>query len=150
MSSRLRRAVSGSLAVAALTAVMLGGGATSASAHAYESQLVKGEYLGAGDYIQRLTLTGGDFTLIMQSDGNLVEYRDEASYGRKVCWASNTRYHGGTHVVYQNDGNFVMYPDWSTKAVWSSNTYNGGGSTVDINKFGVIYVGTTPITGMCS
>lgn len=43
-----------------------------------------------------------------------------------------------------------MYRDWSTRAVWASNTYGGGGSTVDINKFGVVYVGTTAITGPCT
>lgn len=85
----------------------------------------------------------------MQSDGNLVEYRSEGSGGRKVCWASNTQYAGGTYVVYQQDGNFVMYPDWSTRAVWSSNTYNGAGSTVDMNKFGVLYVGTTQVGNQC-
>ncbi|MFI5689530.1 hypothetical protein [Streptomyces sp. NPDC051636] len=52
------------------------------------------------DYVQRSALTGGLFTLVMQSDGNLVEYHNEAT-GRKVCWASNTQYAGGTYVGYQ-------------------------------------------------
>lgn len=153
MSISMRGVMAKSLIAAAMAAVVVTGTAGSASAaHAYEEKLVKGEYLGFGEYIQRTTYSGdGYFRLIMQSDGNLVLYRVKYSNGaRKVCWASNTQYAGGTHVTYQQDGNFVMYPDWSTRAVWQSNTSGGGGSTVDINKFGVLYVGTTQISSQAA
>ncbi|MFE2164053.1 hypothetical protein ACFXB3_03120 [Streptomyces sp. NPDC059447] len=150
MSTKLRRTTVKSLIAAFMATIVVAGTAGSASAHSYSDKLVRGEYLGAGEYIQRATYSGdGNFTLIMQSDGNLVLYRSNGSGARKVCWASNTQYAGGTHVVYQQDGNFVMYPDWSTRAVWSSGTYGGAGSSVDINKFGVLYVGTTPISSNC-
>ncbi|MGW6413852.1 hypothetical protein [Streptomyces sp. NPDC055055] len=153
MSISLRGLTVRSLFAAAMAAVVVSGTAGSASAsHAYAEKLVKGEYLGFGEYIERPTYSGdGYFKLIMQSDGNLVLYYTKtATQARKVCWASNTQYAGGTHVTYQQDGNFVMYPDWSTRAVWHSNTYGGGGSTVDINKFGVLYVGTTQISSQAA
>ncbi|MFH9723212.1 hypothetical protein ACH4M4_09595 [Streptomyces sp. NPDC017254] len=154
MSISMRGITAKALTAAAMAAVVVTGTAGSASAaHAYAEKLVKGEYLGAGDYIERMTYSGdGYFRLIMQSDGNLVLYRVKYSNGdRKVCWASNTQYiGGGNYVTYQQDGNFVMYPRWSNTAVWHSNTYGGGGSTVDINKFGVLYVGTTQISSQAA
>ncbi|MFE1547835.1 hypothetical protein [Streptomyces sp. NPDC058718] len=140
------------LVAAAMAVVAVTGTAGSASAaHAYPDKLVKGEYLGFGEFIQRPTYSGdGYFRLIMQSDGNLVLYYLKNSGARKVCWASNTQNAGGSYVTYQQDGNFVMYPQWSTRAVWHSNTYLGAGTTVDINGFGVLYVGTTQISSQAA
>lgn len=89
------------------------------------------------------------WTLIMQNDGNLVQYLTQVPTGRqRVCFASNT-YGRGWLAVYQSDGNFVVY-DYSYRAVWASNTVGVSGSTVDINYNGQLWVGNRAITGNCS
>jgi serine/threonine-protein kinase len=76
---------------------------------------------------QSITSTNRDFVLMMQRDGNLVEYRirDET-----VQWASATSGNFGAYAVVQVDGNFVVYPNGRsapapgqpTPALWSSGT----------------------------
>lgn len=150
MFRTLCRAISGVAVASALVAGLTVGTAGSASASTVDvSKIAKGENLQAGEWIARWVSNNQYLiSLDMQSDGNLVEYKIN-QYGQKtVCWASNTQWSGATHADYQWDGNFVLYTD-SGRAVWASNTQWGGGSTVDINWRGIVYVGTTPITGAC-
>jgi len=65
----------------------------------------------------------GKWTLVMQNDGNLVEYKQH----RGAVWASNTWRRGanggsGNKMVLQNDGNLVIY-DSRNSAIWASNTW---------------------------
>ncbi|MER5202550.1 hypothetical protein [Streptomyces sp. NPDC002825] len=144
-----RRAAMTALAVSTMVAgVLVGGAGSAAAAHQYTDRLVRGESLGPGEYITRWINDYSFYQLVMQRDGNLVEYKGDVIGDRQVCWAANTQY-SGYYAIYQNDGNFVVYPQWSTRAVWSSNSQWGSGSTVDINGSGVVYVGTKPITGSC-
>ncbi len=110
----------------------------------------KGDTLYPGDYIQTNNyFNDKPMILIMQPDGNLVEYEAFDAYGSSpwtACWASGTYGSGADHATYQSDGNFVVYTP-SGHAAWASNTQWGGGTTVDINKYGVLYVGTTSIAG---
>lgn len=98
------------------TAPDLGSDPTSADAVAYHlkvdwpSQLLANQRLAAG---QRLE--AGHYRLVMQSDGNLVEYD-----GSRALWSSHTNGHPGAFVIMQGDGNFVVYarghrPLWSTR-----------------------------------
>lgn len=85
--------------------------------------------------------------LVMQSDGNLVLYAlAKPGITGRTCWASNT-VGRGTRAVYQGDGNFVVYN--GNTPTWASNTVGDGGSTVDINWTGKLYVGFRQITGEC-
>ncbi len=78
---------------------------------------VKGTTLFRG---QCLWTCQGRYQFCMQTDGNLVLYRD-----RTPLWASNTNGTGATKAIMQDDGNFVVYaPD---RAVWASNTNRSGG-----------------------
>lgn len=57
--------------------------------------------------------------LIMQGDGNLVEY----GQNDQVLWASNTNGNPGAYLLAQTDGNVVIYsasnqPLWSTNSVF--------------------------------
>ncbi|MFI2206085.1 hypothetical protein ACH47Z_36035 [Streptomyces sp. NPDC020192] len=137
--------------VAAAIAALMFAINSGASAAAGDSYLNRGDSLLRPLDIHRLDSSGHLMFLKMQWDGNLVEYiaSDSQDSGPwKACWASGTYGSGGTHADYQYDGNFVVYTDSGTP-VWASNTQWGSGSSVDINSQGVIYVGTTPISGSC-
>lgn len=55
--------------------------------------------------------------LVMQSDGNLVEY---AKNGQAI-WASNTAGNNGAYLIAQTDGNAVIYTSGG-QPLWSSST----------------------------
>jgi surface antigen len=103
-----------SLTLAVLSAAPL------ASAAAGGNSLSAGQSLQAG---QDLVSTGGQYKLVMQTDGNLVSYGNGC-----VIWASNT---GGTgsnnRLVMQTDGNLVIYTSGG-KPVWASHTAGTGSS----------------------
>lgn len=67
-----------------------------------------------------MTSLDGRFTLIMQSDGNLVLYRN----GVGPLWASHTVGTGAIQAVMQSDGNLVLYTA-NNSPVWASNTVGG-------------------------
>jgi hypothetical protein len=116
-----------------------------AYAASHGTALNLGDFLYSGDYISRTLPNFKNETvkLIMQSDGNLVEY-----VNGRACWGSNT-YLNGDRAVYQTDGNFVVYH--GNTATWASNTFDHtAGNTVDINWVGKIYVGYTAISGECN
>ncbi len=66
---------------------------------------------------QILQTANRDYSLIMQYDGNLVEYN---SNGRPI-WSSGTGGNTGDTLVMQNDGNLVIY-SWQGIPIWSSGT----------------------------
>jgi hypothetical protein len=74
------------------------------------------------------------FTLVMQSDGNLVLYQ-----GSTALWASNTVNSGATRASMQGDGNFVLYTASGTP-VWASNTANNPGASVTLQNDGNLVV----------
>ncbi len=108
-------------------------------------RLITGQSLHMGESIKSLD---GKHTLILQRDGNLVLYNDQA----KPIWASGTvgtgdyfvlqadsnlvlydntgkplhawggQGTGANHLVVQNDGNLVLYKDVPLKAIWATNT----------------------------
>ena len=76
------------------------------------ASLSVGQSLGVGDYLKS---SNGDYTAIMQSDGNFVVY----SASSKALWNSGTYGNpGNSTAVMQNDGNFVIYGP-SGSALWS-------------------------------
>jgi hypothetical protein len=76
------------------------------------SQLSAGQTMSAG---QKLVSPNGNYTLAMQTDGNLAEYGPSG-----VIWATNTT-GSGNHVSMQTDGNLVIYNSAGT-ALWQSGT----------------------------
>ncbi|MFJ6794900.1 hypothetical protein [Streptomyces sp. NPDC091268] len=152
MFTKLRRTTTGVLALTALVSgVLLSGAGTASAQHRLGDRLYRGESLAPGESIQRSGIDGlGNYLvwrLVMQTDGNLVEYKMNR-YATRVCWASNTNTGARNQAVYQQDGNFVVYNPYG-QAVWASNTMGLAGETVDINPSGVTYVGHTPISGAC-
>lgn len=87
-----------------------------------------GDRLAAGQQLgvdQSITSSGGRFSLIMQSDGNLVLYQ----VGIRPLWASNTVGSGAVRAIMQTDGNFVLYRA-DNRPVWASNTDGVGTGAV--------------------
>jgi len=114
----------------ALTAVMLAGTvgvsgvlAAPASARGVDvvaTVLVDGDTLQPG---QALLSPNGAYILIMQNDGNLVEYVQ--SQGDPI-WDSNTGGNPGAYATLQTDGNFVVYSAGGV-ALWASDTSGNPG-----------------------
>lgn len=68
---------------------------------------------------------GKNCLAIMQTDGNLVIYRDTFRDSNNVlfgfaAWATGTNGHPGAFVVAQGDGNTVVYVN--KQALWATNT----------------------------
>ncbi|SAL56605.1 curculin domain-containing protein [Caballeronia udeis] len=77
--------------------------------------LSSGQSLQAGQ-----SVSAGAYFIILQSDGNLVLYKN----GGAFVWAAYTQNRGVTHAVMQSDGNFAVYA--GSTPVWA--TYTGGNS----------------------
>ncbi len=103
------------------------------------SVLGPGQALASG---ASLVTPGGQFHLVMQSDGDLVMYdaRDRA------LWSTRTEGHPNALAVMQSDGNFVVYSS-SSKALWWSHTegHNGAWLAVQANANLVVYGPNGPL-----
>jgi ribosomal protein L27 len=99
---------------------LAGGVAQPAWGAAGSNILSAGQELHAG---QDLISSGGQYTLVMQGDGNLVIRGNGC-----VVWASNTAGTGSSnYLIMQTDGNLVVRTSSGT-AVWASNTAGTGSS----------------------
>lgn len=113
-------------AITVATAVVMAGIvglAAPASATTYKDTIKAGSTLQVNDSI---TSRNGQFRLVMQGDGNLVEY----GIGNRVLWASNTANQPGAVAVVQKDGLLSIVRSGRLIAQWGS----GSGVTKD---FGV-------------
>lgn len=104
--------------------------------------------LHSGQFLQpnrSITSANGRFELVMQSDGNLVDYRRQ---GKRVLWESGTSGNFGAYVVMQSDGDLVVYPHGKTapapgqptSALWSSGTYGHVGASANLLNNGDLIV----------
>lgn len=141
------------VAATALVASVTTAPAASAAA-AGQSYLTRGQSLNTGQSIGRYTQAGAWTWLVMQSDGNLVLYTTgtPGTGPRRACWATN-RYDDGmnSYAIYQDDGNFVVYYGFGAYThLWSSNTRNDGGTTVNISRYGQLWAGMKQLSGFCT
>ncbi len=86
---------------------------TPASAAAGTNTLYMNERLYAGD---RLISDGGQYHLVMQTDGNLVIYAPN----NVPIWATGTNGRDGAYLSMQDDGNLVIYQNGV--AYWATGT----------------------------
>jgi hypothetical protein len=117
----------------ALVVTMLSAMASSSSfAGAYSDHLNENESLTKGQWLRS---NNGQYTLVMQDDGNFV------LYGRgRALWASNTEGRAVNNVIMQSDGNLVIYG--YPQPIWASNTVNNPGAHLVMQDDGnaVIYI----------
>ena len=99
--------------------------------------LASGQSLGKG---QSKKSCDGRFTLILQTDGNLVLYGPSGA-----LWSSNTAGSAASVAAMQTDGNFVVYA--GATPLWWSNTANNPGAFLSVQNDGntVIYKGATAL-----
>jgi hypothetical protein len=119
-----------------MMAATITGTVQTAEAAAGDSSLSAGQELQAG---QDLVSPGGQYTLAMQTDGNLVVYGNGC-----VIWASNTAGTGSSnYLAMQTDGNLVIYTS-ASKPVWASNTAGtGSGNNLNMQVDGNLVVYTS-------
>lgn len=90
------------------------------------STLATGANLAAGKSIKS---SNGQFSLTMQSDGNLV-----LSGNNHLVWFSRTGGNPGAHLAVQTDGNLVIYST-AGKALWYTST-SGASSKLVVQSSG--------------
>jgi hypothetical protein len=84
---------------------------------------------------QELVSRDGNFRLVMQSDGNLVEYRSDGN----VPFSSDTCGRSVAHAIMQTDGNFVIYSPGG-EAIWATNTPGHRGAYLVLQNDGNIVI----------
>lgn len=102
--------------------------------------LLPGDALGVEE---PLTSCDGRFSVLLQSDGNVVLYQDGSS---AALWNSQTAGQPGVALIMQEDGNLVLYPADGV-AIWHTVTYGHPGSYLAMQDDGnlVVYEGGTPL-----
>jgi murein DD-endopeptidase len=122
------------VAVAVAIAAVLGASftttqtATAAPATTYVGVVPSGTTIAPGSIISS---PNGQFQLVAQTDGNLVEY----GVGGAVLWASNTAGHGGGAFRLRTDGKLVGIQRGTT--YWAVGTATGATALVVNNAGGV-------------
>ncbi|MEV4276004.1 CHAP domain-containing protein [Actinoplanes xinjiangensis] len=120
------------LAAATLALGLLPLAATPAQAGAGTFRLSAGEQLGVN---ARLVSPNGQYVLVMQSDGNLVEYAP----GNRAVWSTGTN-RAGSIVRMQTDGNLVVVAPGNI-SVWWTSTHGNPGAALELQDDGnaVVY-----------
>ena len=108
--------------------------------------LQQGEVLYTGE---SLVSQNGKYSLSLQSDGNLVVYRD----GAAAVWHTNSHnqgHAGNRKLTLQEDHNLVLYNSNDNGFVWSSGSQNKGHANMAFlvmqdDGNAVLYCGDEPI-----
>lgn len=79
------------------------------------------------------------FTLIMQTDGNLVLYQNGVS---AALWHTNTHGNPGSTATMQGDGNLVVYSPGGV-ALWNSGTHGNPGAGLKVQDDGNLVIYST-------
>jgi hypothetical protein len=134
------------IAVAALVPALLMTG----QAHAVTSKgfpyLSRGQSLLPPNYLY--TPLQNAYYVIMQGDGNLVEYGTSSSGPREgACWSTGTWGHQGAYATYENSGNLIITDETGRTTLWSSHTAGQSGTTVNVTNTGALWIGNKEIVG---
>ncbi len=135
------RLVAATLALVTVAAGLVGTTAPASAAPAvYKGTAPAGTTLWPGDSI---TSDNGQFQLVMQGDGNLVEY----GIGRRVLWASGTSGKPGASAQIRTNGTLAIWYGTSRAMLWGGAGHvgkdfgiRGDGSMRFLTKAGKISV----------
>lgn len=97
------------------------------------SKLIPGQGLGVGQVLQ-----DGPFILMMQTDGNLVEYVTQPTGQFYAVWDSGTWGNPGAVVVMQLDGNLVVY--LHGRPLWNAGTWGHPGTALTLWTNGALFL----------
>jgi surface antigen len=97
--------------------------------YAVSSKLLDGQTLTANEF-----LNAAQYQLIMQSDGNLVEYMEGTAQ-----WSSGTDGDVGDYLILQDDGNLVIYSS-SGSALWNAGTEGNAGDGFVVQTDGNVVI----------
>ena len=116
-------------------------------------KLLLTSYSGTKNVSRELTVSkhynssNGKFTLVFQTDGNLVVYRRDTKTGKLFdpLWSSKTAGNNGARCFLQEDGNLVIYTKDMKKALWNTRTHGKTKAELYISDDGEvsIYSGLT-------
>ncbi len=101
-----------------------------------KNKLMPGEQLKVD---QKIFSANGAFSLVQQTDGNLVVYDSE----NKATWSSGLQGQIARRCIMQVDGNFTQHPDGYNQIMWSTNTKGNKGAYVLLQDDGVLAVVNT-------
>ncbi|QHC58347.1 excalibur calcium-binding domain-containing protein [Rathayibacter sp. VKM Ac-2760] len=121
----------GASALAAVSSEPTSSQATGAVERRSADALVGGESLAQGE---SLTSPSGEYSFLMQTDGNAVVYRA----GGGATWSTATQGRGD-HLDMQTDGNAVIYSAGG-QAVWSTVTSGDAGALLALEDDGDLVV----------
>jgi hypothetical protein len=110
--------------------------ASLAHATAPSDLIVSGTVLEPG---QTLKSPNGQYTLDMQTNGDLVVYWMNGTAIGRALWSTGTSGDNGARALLQSNGNLVLY-SVTGEALWSSNTSTGGCSNLVIQNDGNLVV----------
>ena len=79
-----------------------------------------------------------EFRLVLQSDGNLVEYDSS----NQPIWNTGTYGNSGDKLILQSDGNLVLY-SIKYSVLWASNTSGSGADKLSIKDSGALYMNSS-------
>ena len=74
---------------------------------------------------QSITSANGEFSFVLQNDGNLVLYAEGGAVSSVALWASGTAGQQVWQAVMQNDGNLVLYAPDEQTPLWASGSGPG-------------------------
>lgn len=101
-------------------------------AYCLSQVLTANQELGIGQSVSNSAVR-----LVMQSDGNLVLYRNDT--GAPIWW-SGTSGMPATHAIMQADGNFVLYNSDNSVAYFNTGTSGHPGATLNLQGDGNMIV----------
>ena len=129
------------IAAVALPAALL---STTAHANTGFPYLSRGLSLYSGGYLYPPLQNA--YYVIMQPDGNLVEYGTSSNGPREgACWSTQTQGHPGAFATYENSGSLIVQD--TRRPLWSSGTNGVAGNTVNVTNTGAVWVGNRKIVG---
>lgn len=98
--------------------------------------LLPDESLGTDQSLSSVT---GRYTLVYQSDGNLVLYRNRPGQEWRALWASNSAGRPAGNCIMQGDGNLVIYGP-AGEYIWDTATDGNPGSRLVVQDDGNVVI----------